>query len=69
MKKAVVLGSILCGEQRLSYELVQKPVKNINIHVRADGMIIVSANRCVPISEVERVLWEKVNFYCMRWSS
>jgi len=62
MKKAVVLGSILCGGQWLSYELVQKPVKNINIHVRADGMIIVSANRCVPISEVERVLWEKSEF-------
>lgn len=55
-------GTILHGDRTIPYELVQKPVKNINIHVREDGLALVSANRRVPVREVERILQEKAEF-------
>lgn len=47
------------GNQTLTYELVQKNVKNINIRIRPDKSIYVSANRDVSIQEVEALLIKK----------
>lgn len=45
--------------QTLTYELVRKNVKNINIRIRPDKSIYVSANKGVSIKEVEALLLEK----------
>lgn len=47
------------GNQILTYELVRKNVKNINIRIRPDKSIYVSANKRVSAKEVEALLLEK----------
>ena len=37
----------------IEYELVRKQVKNINLRVRRDGSVSVSANRRVPVSYID----------------
>ncbi len=46
----------------ISYELTRKPVKNINLRVRADGSVGVSASPQIPLEEIERVLRAKEEF-------
>ena len=48
----------LCG-RTVSYELQRKAVKNINLRIRPDGSVAVSANRWVPIAAVEAFLQRK----------
>lgn len=40
--------SIMLGGRRISYELQRKRVKNINLRIRPDGSVYVSAPRFVP---------------------
>ena len=49
-KKLTVNGVEIC------YELQRKKVKNINVRIRADSKIIVSADRRVPVESIEAVL-------------
>ena len=46
----------------IPYELTRKPVKNINIRVRADGTVGVSAGPQVPQEELEAILRQKETF-------
>ncbi len=46
----------------VSYELTRKPVKNINIRVRANGSVGVSADARVPKEEIEKILQQKASF-------
>lgn len=46
----------------VTYELTRKAVRNINIRVRADGSVGVSAGRQVPKAEIEAVLQRKADF-------
>lgn len=48
MQRQIVLGG-----RTVNYELERKKVKNINLRVRPDGSIYVSASRLVPISQIE----------------
>ena len=48
--------SVKLGSQTVVCELERKAVKNINIRVRPDGTVYVSANSRVPLSEIERVI-------------
>lgn len=53
----------ICLQGRLvTYELTRKAVKNINIRVRADGSVGVSAGRQVPQGEIESILQQKAAF-------
>jgi predicted metal-dependent hydrolase len=45
--------------RNIEYALERKPVKNINLRVRADGSVFVSANECVPLVVVEEFLKRK----------
>lgn len=49
--------------RELTYELVRKPVKNINFRAKGDGIVYVSANMRVPIKEVEKFLIERADFF------
>lgn len=53
----------ICLQGRLvTYELTRKAVKNINIRVRADGSVGVSAGQRIPKEEIETVLQRKAEF-------
>lgn len=46
----------------VSYELQYKKVKNINLRIRADGSVYVSAGRQVPLKIIEAFLLTKADF-------
>lgn len=46
----------------IKYELKHKKVKNINLRIRADGEISVSANRWVSLKTIENFLISKEDF-------
>lgn len=54
--------TIWLHDRLVSYELTRKPVKNINIRVRADGSVGVSADARVPKEEIEVILRQKASF-------
>lgn len=54
-----VIRSILLGEQLISYTLSYKKVKNINLRIKADGEICVSAAKSVPLTTIEDFLRRK----------
>ncbi|NLZ81238.1 MAG: M48 family metallopeptidase [Clostridiales bacterium] len=51
--------NLTIGNQTINYELVRKNVKNINIRIRPDKSIYVSANKRVSVKDVEALLLEK----------
>ena len=50
------------GERTIEYELVRKRVKNINLRIRPDGSVYVSAPRMAPIPVIEAFLLAKSDF-------
>lgn len=52
---------VLCG-RRIRYELERKNVKNVNLRIRADGSVHVSASRRVPLAFVEAFLQSKAAY-------
>lgn len=54
--------SITLNGQKINYELTQKDVKNLNLRIRRDGTVCVSANRRVPIKQIEAFLKEHADF-------
>lgn len=57
-------GEVTLRDRRVTYELVRKAVKNINLRVRADGTVAVSAPRAVPQAYVEDLLRQRAAFIC-----
>lgn len=57
MTRTVILNGRECR-----YELQRKKVKNVNLRIRADGSISVSASRSVPEEKIEEFLLEKADF-------
>ncbi|MDK2808524.1 MAG: hypothetical protein PWP24_1260, partial [Clostridiales bacterium] len=43
----------------IEYLLFRKPVKNINIRIKSDGRVLVSANERVPLSYLDQLVQEK----------
>jgi hypothetical protein len=43
-----VIKKILLNNREVEYELERKRVKNINLRIRSDGSVYVSANSAVP---------------------
>ena len=53
----------ICAEgKQIPYELERKNVKYLNLHVRRDGTVYVSANRLVPVEQVDAFLESKIGF-------
>ncbi len=48
--------------REIQYELTRKRVKNVNMRVRADGIVYVSANTRVSIKRIEEILTERAEF-------
>lgn len=51
-----------CGSGTIAYTLTRKAVKNINLRIREDGRVLVSANRRVPVSFIDAWIREKQAF-------
>lgn len=50
---------ILINGKSFVYELNYKNVKNINIRIKPDGMVMVSANRMIPPERIDEILRKK----------
>lgn len=53
---------VVCQDGTISYLLIRKSVKNVNLRIRPDGSVVVSANRRVPISFIEGFIEQKQNY-------
>ncbi len=53
---------LLIGGRSISYELIRKNVKNVNITVRHDGTVRVSAPKGVPEKDIRDILYQKEDF-------
>lgn len=51
-----------CGNGVISYQLTRKKVKNVNLRIKQDGRVFVSANRRVPIEFIEDFIRQKQEF-------
>lgn len=54
--------TINLGQRTITYEIIRKKVKNINLHVKADGKIYVSANSRVSKKYIEDFLLRKADW-------
>ena len=53
---------IVLGGRSLSYECVRKKIKNVNIRIRPDGSVTVSAPSAVPFYRIEEILRARQDF-------
>lgn len=51
------------GEYTIRYVLERKKVKNINLRMKSDGILYISANRNVPQSNIEDILRRNIGKY------
>jgi predicted metal-dependent hydrolase len=56
------MNRINLEEREIEYDLERKPVKNINLRIRANGTVYVSANASVPLRAIEDMLRKKTEF-------
>lgn len=56
------IRKVRCEAGELSYTLIRKSVKNVNLRIKADGSIVVSANRRVAKSFIDDFVKEKQKF-------
>lgn len=61
--KPGVLHTVTVGDRTITYELTRKKVKNINLRIKPDGTVHVSASTAVTIAVIERFIREKIRFY------
>ena len=57
-----MIRRISCGNTSIQYNLSYKAVKNINLRIKPDGTVHVSANRSVPMQFVDDFVLSKANF-------
>ncbi|RHP34551.1 M48 family metallopeptidase [Lachnotalea sp. AF33-28] len=50
---------VMFDEKEIVYHLEQKPVKNLNLRIRKDGSVYVSANDSVPVDKVDEFVVSK----------
>lgn len=62
MPEDITFRAIQIGEKTLRYSLERKNVKNINLHVRKNGSVYVSANVAVPAEKIDAFLISKAAF-------
>ena len=58
-----MLKSVITSDGRkIVYDLQIKKVKNVNMRIKSDGMVYVSANRRVPVKVIEDFIVSKADF-------
>jgi len=56
------LRKVMCGTSVIEYVLIRKSVKNINLRIKPDGTVWVSANRHVPVEYIDCFIKTKRQF-------
>ncbi len=56
------LRTVPCAGGDIPYHLERKAVKNVNLRIRKDGKVFVSANEGVPASEIDAFVYSKADF-------
>lgn len=59
MKQQEEIRQVSCAQGALTYTLIRKSVKNINLRVKPAGVVVVSANRRVPVSYIDAFVQSK----------
>lgn len=59
---ATIKRMVLAEGQEISYVLERKQVKNLNLRIRKDGSVFVSANDVVPFEEVDEFVCNKASY-------
>ena len=54
--------TVPCEQGDIAYLLEQKPVKNLNLRIRTDGSVYVSANPEVPLHRVDEFVFSKRDY-------
>lgn len=57
-----VTHTVTVGNRKIAYELTRKKVKNINLRIKPDGSVHVSASNTVTIAVIERFIKQKADF-------
>ena len=58
----VTIRTVEVETQEIHYQLERKPVKNLNLRIRSDRSIYVSANSAVPIDEIDLFVISKASY-------
>lgn len=62
-KSNAPMGTIHLPDGReIKYELTRKRVKNVNMRIKADGVVYVSANTRVSVKRIEQILAERADY-------
>lgn len=56
------IRTLTCGGREISYILTRKSVKNVNLRIKPDGMVYISASKRVSIKFIEEFIREKSDF-------
>ena len=56
------IRQVHCESGTITYTLTRKPVKNVNMRIKEDGRVLVSANRRVSVSFIDAWIREKQVF-------
>lgn len=56
------LRSVDCGQYSICYVLTRKPVKNINLRIKQDGKVSVSAGYRVPVTVIDDFIRSRHDF-------
>lgn len=51
-----------CGGREIKWLLTRKKVKNINLRIKTDGIVYISASSRVPVGYIERFIRQKSDF-------
>ena len=62
MKEKTMIKKINLNGKEIEYSLERKSVKNINLRIKSDGSVFVSANRFVSVGKIEKFLLSKSEF-------
>ncbi len=62
MPKAEEQRIVHCENGDIQYRLIRKQVKNVNLRIKPDGRVLVSANRRVPIRFIDGFIAQKQNY-------
>ena len=60
--ESMLTRTIVAEGQEIQYHLERKPVKNLNLRIRKDGEVFVSASAAVPDSEVDNFVCSKAGY-------
>ena len=61
-QKTVTTRTVVTPHGPVTYQLERKAVKNLNLRVRRDGSVYLSAGRRVPVAQLDAFVVQKAGF-------